>query len=74
MGILYLNLINTLLASQKYNKSLIFSMISTAPTPKHKGKIKIPIIDYDDLYYIPLSALFKFLNVNSNIILKHLML
>jgi hypothetical protein len=72
MGILYLNLINTLLASQKYDKSLIFSIVSTNSTHKHKTqkeKNKTPIY-YDDLYYISLSDLFKFLNVKSNIIFK----
>ena len=66
MGILYLNIINTLLGSEKYNNSLVFSIVNHS-----KSKFsKKPKIEYDDLYYISLSDLFKFLNVKDNIIFK----
>ena len=66
MGILYLNLVNSLLGSGKYNNSLVFSIVNYSKSKSSKK----PKTEYDDLYYVSLSDLFKFLHVKDNIIFK----
>lgn len=83
MGLLYLNIVNTLLSSQKYNNSLVFSIVSktksksktkTKSKTKKKSENSKSLISsnskYDNLCYISLIDLIKYLNVKSNIIFK----
>ena len=56
MGLLYLNIINTLLKSNNYDNSLIFSICSN--------------VKYDVLYSISLERLFKYLNVKNSVVFK----